>query len=524
METRLIKPKTFLKDPISILIGCSACLIFASTLIIPITGGTIFASPDETAVVVIAKRLGAFSSPAIAELLVASYPWLHPRSWVSQGTVIVPVGFLGWPFFLAPIAWIGADIFFPWIGWLLAFSSLFPLFGLLSERYEKRHAAIGVIVTAAMPMFIFYANRGLFPNVGVLAAVLWSLWAIRRSVIFGKQWWIVGFFCGALSIIRPIELLWVLPWWVWALHGLTRKRWGELFGALPVFGLILGAFGLLNHITYGAPWHIGYWMSDNTLLNIKSTLLKTSSSQLFPFGIHPRNILWNVSSFFRAFLWPYLCIVLLAMSHKLYRERGFKKTTFYALSGWTCFIFLLIYGSGLYQDHVRLGAVTIGNSFLRYLLPLIPLVAVACTDFVAYLPETRWSKMISGSLLFSCVVFGVYSATIRDDEGVWKTRKELMRYEVVRRGATEAFVSGSIILSERSDKIFAFRERMRSVSPLPPLSEIARLVREEGKKETVGLYARPLSQKERDRWHANGLELTEVALFERENLYQIISK
>lgn len=58
-------------------------------------------SPDETAVLITAKQIAVTYSGAVEESLAVQAGWLHPRSWVSQGEAIVPVGFLGWPWVLS---------------------------------------------------------------------------------------------------------------------------------------------------------------------------------------------------------------------------------------------------------------------------------------------------------------------------------------------------------------------------------------------------------------------------------------
>jgi hypothetical protein len=228
---------------------------------------------------------------------------------------------------------------------------------------------------------------------------------------------------GAACIIRPIELIWVLPWWLWALHGLDKARRRELFYALATFLFLLGIFFGLNHVSYAAWWRIGYWLRDNPTIDTKSVLYQISQPHLFPFGLHPRNILWNIKSFLESFLWPYVTIGACAIIYLIYREKFFKQRCdhaklFLGASLWTVLVLLLIYGSGLYQDHVKIGTVTVANSFLRYLLPLMVLAGVAASHLVAHLHQHVYSKAISTFVTTTLVIFGVYGATFRDEEGV----------------------------------------------------------------------------------------------------------
>jgi hypothetical protein len=166
------------------------------------------------------------------------------------------------------------------------------------------------------------------------------------------------------------------------------------------------------------------------------------------------------------------------------------------------------------------GAVTIGNSFLRYLLPVAVLVSVS----VAYLHErARGYLPAAAGMTFFCValsLFGVYRAVNGDDESLLATRPELERYEDVRVAAGEWFGAQDVIISERSDKIF-FPE-YRAVSPMPRGEEVGRLVN--AKEIQVGLYVRPLSQKEKDKWRKYGVEPVELASYARERLYLLKPK
>jgi hypothetical protein len=275
---------------------------------------------------------------------------------------------------------------------------------------------------------------------------------------------------------------------------------------------------------------IGYWLKDNVIKNTNNVLLENSTvnsslSSLFPFGIHPRNVVWNLKAFGREFLWPTYLILLSGLA--LYirtkvrgvREERFRLNESILLALWTVGVLSLVYGSGIYQDHVQAGAVTVANSFLRYLLPLAPMAGWAA----AYIFEkTTPSKWIVGGLLCVYVGFGSYAAIYKDDEGVWQTRQELKRYAQVLEAAQAHFPPGSVIVSQRSDKIFA--PYLRGVSPLPPLEQVAALVWDKEANIQVGLYARPLSQAERDAWRREGVDLIDKGVFARERLYQLVPR
>lgn len=513
----------------ALFLGVLGTLLLGASVWIPSLRSRRYASPDETAVAIVAERIASFASPRILEPLASAYPWMHPRSWVSQGNALVPVGFLGWPLLLAPFVFVASSRVLPWLGWLLLLSSAYPLFYLLRKRFSFSASWVGVVTMFASPMVILYANRGLFPNVGLLASALWSIWALERVKETGRGAWIAAVFCGLACIIRPVELVWLVPWWIWTGGSVCIRRERRIYVAWALFLTILAVFFLANAFVYGHWWQIGYWLRDNSLGHASTISRVQPSVHLFPFGIHPRNILWNIRSFFVPFLWPSVSVVVAALFVYARAQRGrfwyrelFARHAFIILSAWTILVLLLLYGSGLYQDHVQVGAVTLANSFLRYLLPLAPLTGFATAYLFERCAFSPMRRLIAFIAVGCVVLFGIYTTCFKDDESVLATRKELARYEQVLQKAQQVLPSGSIILSERSDKIFA--GVYHAVSPMPSLSETTRLIHDTQVLVKVGLYARPPSQMERDAWHAESVELIDLGTFGREHLYRLSSR
>jgi hypothetical protein len=109
--------KLWKNQPLLCVVFATLSLIFLVTsMVLPLVERGRYASPDETAVVRVAERLAHGQSPRIDEPLAVTYPWLHPRSWVSHGAALVPVGFLGWPLVLVPAAFVGSWML-PWPAW-----------------------------------------------------------------------------------------------------------------------------------------------------------------------------------------------------------------------------------------------------------------------------------------------------------------------------------------------------------------------------------------------------------------------
>ncbi len=510
----------------------------------------VFASPDETAVAAIVKTILKTGQASIPEAFALQVPWLHPRSWVSAGPNLVPVGFLGWPIVLVPFVFLFGNALLPWVGLFLIASAMYPVFRLFALRFGCAPALMGTALLFFFPTVLLYANRGLFANAPQLALFAWWLFWTRKTETGEKRpsshkvitrSFLIGLLTLAVILMRPVEGLWLLPWMFWW----GRKReWTRVELVTGMIGMVplVTLYFLIVSRTYGDPLAIGYLLRDNPLPTLEGigvqapglSSVTRSWAELLPYGFHPRHIWWNLRSFTQELLWPW-CLGLLVIwiplfyaAWRSFRTHGLKEIKNVPfknlwsgplfLSLWTAVFLFSVYGSGLYADHIKPGAVTIGNSFLRYLLPLLPLgiyfFLKGIEKNVFSVKATRFSYGVA-ILLCLCGLFTVFA---KDDEGLLATRRELRRYASIRAAAMELLPPDTVILSERSDKIFF--PVFRTVSPLPSVSERVRLTQTPD--TSVALFARPLSQAERDAWRAAGVVPQELESFGRERLYHLL--
>lgn len=502
---------------------------FVLYAVLPSAQGGVFASPDETAHVIVATRIAAQFDATAPEPLAREFSWLHPRSFVSVGAHMAPVGFLGWPFLLAPFRVIGAWLV-PWAALFIFLSALWPFFQ-FAKRYGLEAAVVGTLIAFSFPAMILYGNRSLFSHTAVLAGALWSLWLIRKisHARSGNGWYaLTGAVCALTASARPIELLWLFPWWMWAGRSLrpSREQWAAAAGGA---GIVLLPLLLLAHAAYGSWFAVGYGMRDAAVpvLSAVSPFLSSPSSPLThtwwaAYGLHPRTLVWNIWHFLVRLSWPWFAMtfaaVLILFPRNGWRRFVPRRMPIY-LSLWTIIILLFLYGGGRYFDHIRSDAITIGNSFLRYLTPLALLLGLLCALLWRRLADRGLvPKKYAWAIVAFLVVSGIYGGYFMDDEGVWQTRTELMRYAHIRTEARQWFTSADLIVSARSDKIFT--PAMRAVSPLPPAEELARFARQTGRR--VGLFARPLAQIEKDAWRTYGFDVQELRAYGRERLYDLV--
>lgn len=548
----------------------TAFLIFAlflQWLRLPTVQGGLWMSPDETAVATAAATFAENGSFLFPMTLPEAFAWAHPRSWVylDQEGRLAPVGFLGMPALLSTVyksfGVMGLDLFTP----LLALVTIFALWRVLPTRWPRAAKIATVCVWMTFPTVVLYANRGLFAQLPVVCLAIWTWWGLAPTEtphkvirdIVPVKFFLAGLAFGLAVAIRPTELPWLVALVVFALllnldwHKQIVKKtpWGKrwLAGAtfaIPCFSILLFA-AWLGHQTYGAWLVSGYQIRPETLnaAAVIATSTVTDSVSIFqtlPFAFHPRNIFWNVMQYFFGILWPWTLALLIAVLiggkdlvgknkdfFKRLAEKGLRwsaiKDLFAGKARWGIVALIaaavwtvLFYGNGLYQDNVRLGEISLGNSFLRYTLPCSVLFAVA-VGFVVARAWSHWQlKLLAMCGVAALVSVGLWTSMARDAEGVLANTQEIVRYQEIRAYAKKSFGQDAVMLSDRSDKIFF--PAFLAVSPMPEDDQITSLL---DSVHAVGMLLTTQDSVGLDEWTNRGFYLFPLQYFGNQTLYEV---
>lgn len=505
----------------ALIMWAAVLLCGAAYLILPSVGTTVFLSPDETAVAVAARSQVETGSFATTVELVKTVPWLHPRSFVAQNDRIIPVGFLGMPALISLVVRVAGDTGMALFTPCLVLLTVIPLWSL--ARAWGRAAQLSVAVAwMTFPTVILYANRGLFPNLPVVCLTVWVVWLlVRFQHLAGYA--IAGSLFGLAASIRPTEVPWMMLWCTVAFVVATRGQSTRMrllrFGSFLIPCMIVtGLMAWVGRETYGSWFSAGYQLRDPAAPSIEVAPTVTppaSVLETWPFGFHPRNVWFNVKSYLLWYLapWAVLSVVALGM---LWRD---TKRSLVGVAVATAGFLALLYGQGLYQDHVRVQNVSLANSFLRYMLPLVPLAVFGLGYLVSRLVRiSRVGVAASMTLVIGVVVFGVWTATIRDDEGIMANRTELFRYAAIRAESQELLDPYAVVLSDRSDKIFF--PTFVAASPLPSVDRIRTLLTDAH--VPVALFIRSVTDEQLDTWRASGVDLAALLTAGNETLYLAI--
>ncbi len=504
----------------------------------------VFASPDERANAFFAQTFAEdFTFCAQESMNTLAQGLIHPRSSVAPGTCILPASFLGFPL-IASLVMIVFGVF----GSSVSIASVLFVTPILAacgiaawwwtvRRLTKneRLADIAAFVVLIHPAFWYYGARVMMHNVPFVALLIVT--GAIGILAFDKRSAHLAIAAGAIGALaltmRLVELPLILaidcvllvvyrrsiPWKLFA--------W-SMFGAAVVFG----GYFVLNAATYGSPFATGYTLPDlrvvSEVVAVAPSMIDRVLALVLPFGFHPRAMLENVLAYgFQ--LYPILSILsivgaILAWRTKRLGWRVASGMVFFA-SCWMA----VMYGSWSVVDNIDPNAVTVGNSHVRYWLPLF----VASSVFVAFAIDRFMARSRTTSIVAIAALIGVMMTSAQTvfggTDGLIATRAALITYEakremiVAQTHCDERETSDIVVIVDHADK-FLF-PTCRVIVPLRTESTYAIM-------PTLvdgGLYYFGLTLPEVDVAHLNDVKLKSMELhielvetIQDQTLYRIV--
>jgi hypothetical protein len=357
--------------------------------------------------------------------------------------------------------------------------------------------------------------------------------------------------CVALSI-RASEAVWLAAASIAALwvmrRSLNRRAIVVFFAGLAVAAV---PFLILNDRTYGSPFAIGYTAgapASDAALVIQAPIAEPQASgavaeawgraqefvkPLFPFGLHPRNVLRNVFSHGQYLFW-WMTLLTIGGSILLFRDRSVpadERRVRIAYSAFaivaTAWLFVM-YGSWNVHDNPDPNAISIGNSYVRYWLPAFVLstpYAAAALAWLAKRPITmRGRRLAIVCLAVACVALSVHAVYYPKQDGLISAVETLRRSAQIKRELLTIVENDAVVITDRGDKLLFPERRVRY--PLRDETTYAlmpKLVRR------VPLYYYGVTLPETDMTYLNdmkldalGLRIVLVKTFDAESLYRLI--
>jgi hypothetical protein len=205
------------------------------------------------------------------------------------------------------------------------------------------------------------------------------------------EFFLSGIMLGAALFFRLSEALWVLPVAFGLLisfrNNLGWRNIVSFFFGLSLMGLLIGC---ANTSVYGSPFITGYTVPapETPVTIFASSASPTPAASSTPFGFHPRAVLRNVWDY-GITLYPWMTAASALGFLILALKRFEKNKVWKALAIIAFFVtaaLFAFYGSWNFVDNPDPSLVTIGNSHVRYWLPVFALAA----PFAAYFVISIW--------------------------------------------------------------------------------------------------------------------------------------
>lgn len=428
--------------------GCVLVCFMASMLWLSVGISDVYPSPDE--------RANAFFAQTFAEKLsfcseeplnVIAKGLVHPRSTVAPGTCILPSSFLGLPVFIGIVILV-FGVFGSAIASVAAMCVTPCLAGLgvvawwwTVRRFTGREsmADIAAFIVLIHPAFWYYSARVMMHNVPFVS-LLFMAGAVTILAIDRRSVWLASA-AGAIAALAMTMRLVEVPIFIViiAIALIIYRRsapWKLVLFASGSAILVFGLYAALSAMTYGSPFVTGYTLPNlravasaaDSIVAVAPSAFDRVFGLLLPFGFHPMAMMRNVLTYgFQ--LYPMLSFLAIAGAIMAWRTK---------LLGWRLVVGLLfmasvwmamVYGSWSMADNVDPSAVTVGNSHVRYWLPLF----VASSIFVAYAVDAfaRRSRAASMIAIVMLLCVGALSAqtVFGGTDGLLATRSALVSYE-----------------------------------------------------------------------------------------------
>ncbi|MBI3627101.1 glycosyltransferase family 39 protein, partial [Candidatus Uhrbacteria bacterium] len=221
-----------------------------------------FNSPDESANYFFAKNFALKTSLSVPEPLDLVAPIVHPRSVNVRGSDLVPGSFIGLILFYGHVAKVfgsGAIVF---LTPFFASLALGAWYWIIKKLAGQSLAFTSSVIWAIHPALLYYAARGLLPNVLFVSALVLMVFCYLRAG-GSSRWWIWAILAGAffsLAVgVRANEIIWLLPLIAVAIIYFRRViRWKVWLTFVVSSIIFITPVMYWQKATFGAVFKTGY--------------------------------------------------------------------------------------------------------------------------------------------------------------------------------------------------------------------------------------------------------------------------
>jgi hypothetical protein len=454
-----------------------------------------WSSPDETANYTFAKLYADTGNLTVYEKYNSLVKDLiHPRSISSQDGFLKPVSFLGIILIYGKIGSLFFDAVIPYLTPFFGALGIAFFYLLIRELFGRKMALLSACLLVFFPAYVYYSARSMFHNVLFISLLILTLYflvimvkkpdAEAKKIKFDFRAFslsgFAGIFCGLTVMTRTSELLWLAPLLIilW-LFNLKKVGLFKLLNFCLFLGFAIWPMLYWNSILYNSPLKGGYPQMNQSITIlaetgpalVKSTLvgqlgqyrelLVKFKNAIFYFGFKPAKSAMVLNYYFiKMFNWLFwpaaVGLFLLILNFKKIKKRHWLYLAGYLLIS---LILVIYYGSWDFHDNPDPNALTIGNSYTRYWLPIYLGAMPLAAYFLNFIFQKTKSLKVASyvfliSLLFVYFLLSVNFLLYGKDEGLLLSAQRQLETKNEFNQVLNLTENNSVIITQYHDKIF----------------------------------------------------------------------
>lgn len=383
---------------------------------------------------------------------------IHPRSTKSIDGKVVPTSFLGIILLYGFVGMILGVWIIPFLTPLLASIGIIFFYYFLKNIFAEKVAFLSTILLIFCAPFWYYATKSMYHNVPFVVFVIIGLYFLSlqfKNELANRniKLFTAGVFLGLALSFRLSEVFWFFIVFLIAciFYKKELKYRKVIIFVIGIF-LPLAIIFIYNSILYNSSIANGYIDLNE---NVESNIFINLKNIILPFGLNLVILFNNFFNYFIIFFWfialPSTLGIFVFTKKTRTKEQNFYLSSFMVIVVWL----LIYYGSWEIKDNISLTDVTIGNSYVRYWLPIY----IFSLPFASIFLWDMYHKKIAGKILFYAMIFIylIFSANtvlISGEESILAVRKNILEYQSTAKNIISKTERDAIIMVRYEDKIF----------------------------------------------------------------------
>ncbi len=424
----------------------------------------IFNSPDETANYYFSEHFQENNNFRVPSEYINISSDVHPRSIKASGYYLMPSSFIGLPLIYGSIAKIFGDWIIVYLTPIFALIGVIFLYLLTKKLFNQKVATISALLLLMLPSYWYFSAKSMMHNVLFMVLLLISLYYFLLAIQKDRNIYYLLFpFFLALSLMtRTSEILWIsLIYLIILISAYQKISWQKMILSLIVLIISLTPLLYFNYQNQGSSLAPGYveTISRENSIPLTAFLEKV----ILPFGLHPSNIKFTIGNFIFKLVWFYNIFILIALITIIFKFKKIKTIyRTYTLAWVLLSLFLFIYyGSWLFYDNPTPTSITMGSSYLRYLLPYFVFAIPLMAWFISSLNfSKKWiNNLITTVILIFIFIHSYLLVMTGPEEGLIKIKNDLRIYQNRTQKIIKHTEENAVIVTGRADKyIFPYRQ------------------------------------------------------------------